>query len=57
MERTQIISKVKRIDKIYHEFLEEIKALKRKQNLLIENYINELEKAKIEEVKKGLQDN
>ncbi len=48
------IQTIKKIEKIYNDFILELNILKNKQNKIINNFIKELEKAKIEEIKKKI---
>ena len=50
----EIKKRVKAIESIYQKYLAELSELQKKQNEIINKFVKELEKRKIEEIKKVL---
>lgn len=46
--------KKEEIEKIYREYADKMNGLKEEQDKILEEFLHELEKAKIEEIKKNL---
>lgn len=54
ISKKEIQKRVKAIEAIYQEYVARLNELKKKQTEIIEKFIKELEKRKIEEIKKVL---
>lgn len=52
--KKEIQKRVKKIDAVYQEYLKKLSELKKKQAKIIDKFIKELEKRKMEEIKKIL---
>jgi len=54
MTQNEIKQKAEEVEKIYADYVEEMGNLKKEQDDLLNNFLQELEKAKIEELKNKL---
>ncbi|MFA5777631.1 MAG: hypothetical protein WC906_04280 [Parcubacteria group bacterium] len=54
MDQKEIEERAKKIEESYNNYLAKIAKLKKEQNKILEDFIHELEKAKIEELRSKL---
>jgi len=54
MDKDEIKKRAKEIEKIYQEYIGKVKELKKEQDQILEDFLHELEKAKIEEIRNKL---
>lgn len=54
MAQNDIKQKTREVEKIYTDYIEEMNKLKKEQDDLLNNFLQELEKAKVEELKNKL---
>lgn len=50
MDKEEIKKKAEEIEKIYKDYMEKMNELKREQDKVLEEFLHELEKAKMEEL-------
>lgn len=54
MDRNNIKEKAEEVEKIYNEFLQKMQELKKEQNMILDEFMAELEKAKMEDIRNKL---
>lgn len=57
MDQQEIKKRAEEIERIYKEYMEKMTELKREQDKILEEFLHELEKAKMEEVRNKLNQN
>lgn len=54
MDRENIKKSIQEIEKIYQEYVKKVNALKKEQDQILKEFLQELEKAKIKEIRDRL---
>lgn len=54
MDKDEIRKKTEEIEKIYQEYVGKVKELKKEQDKILGDFLHELEKAKMEEIRNKL---